>query len=136
MMQERDLEERTALQVLHAIQTGVHTTAVSKGWWSDIDRIYQHLSDYPSDQIRMRLMTIMEKMMLAVSELGEGVEGLRLLLKDDKLTEYDSIEIEIADTVIRLFDLAEYFQLRLPEAIIDKMDYNKAREFRHGGKSA
>ena len=140
MTEERDREERIALDVLHAIQTGIHTTAKSKGWLQDLDGLQHALRQgstaFVMDTERLRLMALMEKLMLVVSELGEGVEGLRSKLMDDKLSSYSSLEVELADVMIRIFDLAEYFQLRVSEAMIDKMKYNKSRAFKHGGKAA
>jgi len=43
----------------------------------------------------------------------------------------DSFEDEIADTVIRLFDLSQGFGIDLEFHIRQKIDYNKTRPFKH-----
>lgn len=50
-----------------------------------------------------------ELLMLVVTELAEGVEGLRKNLMDDHLPHRKMIEVELADAMIRLFDFAAGF---------------------------
>lgn len=47
-----------------------------------------------------------ELLMLAVSELAEAMEGHRKNLMDDKLPHRAMFEVELADCLIRIFDLA------------------------------
>jgi NTP pyrophosphatase (non-canonical NTP hydrolase) len=68
------------------------------------------------------------KLMLIVSELAEALEGDRKNLMDDKLPQYHSRETELADAVIRIFDLAGAYNLRLADAFFDKLNYNKTRQ--------
>ncbi len=68
------------------------------------------------------------------AELGEATEAYRKDLIDDHIPEFKGIEAELADTVIRIMNMAAAKKLRVAEAIIAKMKYNKSRPFRHGGK--
>jgi NTP pyrophosphatase (non-canonical NTP hydrolase) len=113
----RLLNESLTKQAISELMYHIHQTATSKGWWEK-DR------DYP------------ELLMLVVSELSEGLEGVRRSepRKSDKIPEFSEIEEELADAVIRIMDMCEHKGLRLGEAMIEKMKYNDAREFRHGGK--
>ncbi len=43
---------------------------------------------------------------------------------------------ELADTVIRAFDTADYHKIDIGQAILAKMRFNAKREFKHGGKLA
>lgn len=54
-----------------------------------------------------------ELMMLVVSELAEALEGHRKDLMDDKLPHRKMFEVELADAVIRLLDVAGGFKLDL-----------------------
>jgi NTP pyrophosphatase (non-canonical NTP hydrolase) len=68
------------------------------------------------------------KLMLIVSELAEALEGDRKNLMDDKIAVYQARETELADAVIRIFDLAGAYNLRLADAFFDKLNYNKTRQ--------
>lgn len=65
--------------------------------------------------------------MLCVSELSEAMEGHRKGLKDDKLPEREMFEVELADCLIRIFDMAGEFGLDLDGAFEEKMTYNAVR---------
>ena len=68
-----------------------------------------------------------ELLMLCVSELAEAMEGHRKNLPDDKLPHRSMFEVELADCLIRIFDLAGARGLDLGGAFIEKMDYNARR---------
>jgi NTP pyrophosphatase (non-canonical NTP hydrolase) len=61
------------------------------------------------------------------SEASEALEAFR---KDDK----KNFEEELADIVIRVMDCARGLQIDLDSAILSKMEKNKHRGWRHGGK--
>jgi NTP pyrophosphatase (non-canonical NTP hydrolase) len=100
-----------------ALQAEVHETAVNKGWW-ETDREHGTL------------------LMLMVGELAEAMEAARKGNPPDSyLPQFDAITVELADTVIRIMDYAERYNLRVAEAIVAKAEYNKSRPHRHGGKA-
>jgi NTP pyrophosphatase (non-canonical NTP hydrolase) len=93
------------------------------------------------------------RLMLVTSELGEALEAdrkdrhhtinPRLILDiedDDEFVSIfrdgvkDSFSDEIADAVIRLFDLSEHYNIDLEAHIAAKMRYNSTREYKHGKK--
>ncbi|MBY3756749.1 hypothetical protein GBZ26_08300 [Azospirillum formosense] len=75
-----------------------------------------------------------EMLCLIHSEISEGMEGYRKGLKDDKLPHRSMIEVELADALIRIFDLAGYLET-LPEyegfdlagAVLEKVEFNTTR---------
>lgn len=67
-------------------------------------------------------------LMLTVSELAEAMEGDRKDLMDDKLPHRKMFEVEIADALIRMFDMAGRHKLDLDGAIKEKMEYNRTRK--------
>ena len=69
-----------------------------------------------------------ELLMLTTSELAEALEGHRKDLMDDKLPHRKMFEVEIADTLIRLLDIAAGMNLDLAGAFEEKMEFNAKRE--------
>lgn len=74
------------------------------------------------------------KYALMHSELSEGLEGVRKPGPSDKIPEFTIEEEELADTIIRIMDYAGRFGLRIASAIVAKIEFNKSRGYKHGGK--
>lgn len=83
-------------------------------------------------QLKYILDVKLSKIALMHSELGEMTEGVRKPHQDEHCPEFTSEEVELADTLIRAFDYAEAFGLRLEEAILAKMEVNAGRPYKHG----
>lgn len=67
------------------------------------------------------------KIALIHSEVSEMLEGVRKGLMDDHLTHRPMEEVEAADILIRLFDLAGARKWDLDGAVEEKRAYNKQR---------
>lgn len=96
----------------------IHSTACDKGFWEDgVER---------NDG---------EMLCLIHSEISEALEALRAgNPPDDKLPTFNSVEVELADAVIRIMDLAEARGWQVAKAIEAKAKFNKSRPFKHGKK--
>lgn len=68
-----------------------------------------------------------ELLCLIHSEVSEAMEGERKGLMDDHLPNRSMAEVELADTLIRIFDYAGGFGYDLQGAFEEKMAYNKTR---------
>lgn len=68
-----------------------------------------------------------EMLALVHSEISEALEGHRKNLMDDKLPDRPMIEVELADAIIRIFDIAGGLDLDLGGAFVDKLRYNRTR---------
>ena len=102
----------------------VHETAVSKGWWNDEngDR-----ADRNDGEIFSNFH----------AEISEAWESFRCGNPDsEKIQGFSQIEEELADCIIRIMDYAVARDFDVAAAILAKMEYNKSREYRHGGKKA
>lgn len=103
---------------LNALVGVCHNAAFTAGWWTDLETKQPTVG---------RPHVVGEKLMLVVSELAEAMEGHRKSLKDDKLPHRDMIEVELADAVIRICDLAGALKLDLGSAVVEKLAYNANR---------
>ena len=74
-----------------------------------------------------------EKIALIHTELSECLEAMRHGDgPDEHLPHHRNAEIELADAVIRIFDLAAHEHMDIGSAIIEKMRFNMSRPFKHG----
>ena len=70
---------------------------------------------------------VAQKLCLIHSEISEAMEGHRKGLMDDKLPHRSMIEVELADAVIRIADLAGALGLDLGGAVAEKLAFNSTR---------
>lgn len=96
-----------------AAQAICNTLAERAGWWDGID---------PMDPTQAAA-----KLALIHSEVSEALEGVRKGEMDSHLPHRKAEEVELADAMIRIFDLAGARGLDLAGAIVDKLAYNITR---------
>lgn len=46
----------------------------------------------------------------------------------------EGIPSELADVIIRIFDMCHHYGIDIEKALIEKHEYNKTRPYKHGGK--
>ena len=97
------------------LQDLCHGAAAEAGWWPDINDIRRDNRIVPT------------KLCLIHSEISEAMEGHRKGAQDDKLPHRPAIEVELADALIRIYDLAGALELDLGGALAEKMEFNRNR---------
>jgi hypothetical protein len=113
-----------------------HKTALDHGWWES--------GDHP----------ILEQLMLMVTELAEAAEEVRtghqvgfIYYNADRTVETpggvplpkpEGFLAELADVLIRMGDTIDQYGLtdQFIAVLTEKLQYNKYRPYRHGGKTA
>lgn len=105
------------------LQHESHATAVEKGWWDGERPFGDQVANFHAE----------------VSEAWE--EYRKQGLDPDKFLYFvdgkpEGIAAELADVLIRIGDTCEHYNIPLEEAIAAKLEYNKTRPYRHGGKKA
>lgn len=122
------LKQETAIrQAAGLLQSVCHEASLRAGWWLDLKTKADYVAEVRSGS-RLGKALVAEKLALVHSEISEALEGHRKGLQDDKLPHRPMIEVELADAVIRIADLAGALGLHLGEAIAEKLEYNSQRE--------
>ena len=116
-MTDFSLDQHALIRAGETLVRQCHGASFAAGWWHDLNtgELYDADAKVP------------EKLMLTVSELAEAMEGHRKNLADDKLPHRSMLEVELADAVIRIADLAGRLSLDLGGAIAEKMAFNANR---------
>ena len=103
-----------------------HKASVEAGWWKDITTGADFAAEVRNGTSLGKAL-VAEKLCLIHSEISEAMEGHRKGLSDDKLPHRLQIEVELADAVIRIADLAGALGLDLGGAIAEKIRFNAQR---------
>lgn len=123
------------------LQEACHTASYNAGWWQDLSTGTDFREEVRTGT-RLGKALVAEKLVLVHSEISEALEGYRKGLMDDKLPHRPALEVELADAIIRIMDLAGALNLDMAGAIIEKQAFNAQRpdhkpenRLSEGGKS-
>jgi hypothetical protein len=115
-MNGREITSRGFLaQDINDLVYTCHNDQVDAGWWHD------SITGAPLQRNFGELIALIH------SELSEALEGDRKDLMDDKLPQYKMADVEMADVLIRLCDLAGARGVNLGEITVAKLAYNRQR---------
>ena len=95
----------------------IHQQNIDAGWWTDLQ----------TGESLVGKRNVPEMLALIHSEVSEALEGHRTGEPDKHLPHRSNFEVELADAVIRIFDLAGGMGLDLGGAIAEKREVNRRR---------
>lgn len=97
------------------------------GWYGEIDEIRYSLNGKDRLQNYFDKTVNASRLALIHSEVSEALEGVRKDKSDDHLPYLKSVDVELADTLIRIFDFAGENGIDLERAVREKFAYNQRR---------
>lgn len=99
------------------------------GWYDEYENIIGFLEREMGGDAAVFVLNAFNAQRIALmhSELSEALEGIRKNKADDHLPHLSSVAVELADTLIRVFDFCGKNGINLEEAIVQKLAYNAQR---------
>ena len=124
---------------LNSVAAIINQRNVAAGWWTNLETGESMITQAGEKPKR----NVPEMLMLIVTEVAEAMEGYRKGIKDDHLPHRDMLEVELADALIRILDMAHGIGYDIGGAVAEKLDYNMRRadhkienRLKDGGKKA
>lgn len=130
-----ELENNASIiQGVTELRNVCYSKSASAGWWTNLKT---------GEPVEITVEVFLSKLALIHSEISEALEGYRKGLMDDHLPHRTMAEVELADAVIRIMDLAGKMGYDIAGAIVEKIAYNSKRpdhklenRVKEGGKKA
>lgn len=119
---------RTAMgSVINTLCHEAHDIAVEHGFYEEQVDLEEYLAskDEPDKHAAVMMNFTLAQLAKIASEVGEAVGAIQH-------GEYLQLHEELADVVIRVFDLADYLDFRLGDCVMLKMEKNRKRPWKHG----
>jgi len=95
-------------KIIRCLAAEIHAASVDAGYW-DNPRDFSELTGIVTKEVAK-----------AYNSLGEG--------EDQKIKGKRKVEVDFADAIIMIFDIAEEMKLDVAGALIRKIDFNKNRK--------
>jgi len=126
--------------MLNELARYIHKNAVEHGWWetergipellalvhSEVSEALEEWRDDNRPNMVYYNMSNGYQACFATQDIKNPPPGLKP----------EGVPVELADVIIRILDMVEYFGIDIDKVIQLKMAYNLTRPYRHGGKLA
>ena len=120
---DRAVELNGGLATLNQLAKKVHALAVEKGWWEGERSVSEQIANF-HDEISEAWQEYRNGNHPTFTYYNPGSE------------KPEGFPIEMADLIIRVLDTCAAYNIDIEAAIRLKHEFNKTREWRHGGKLA
>lgn len=117
-------QQQTYADTLNELARDIFNRNEEAGWWKDPTTGYNLKPGFACDQYTRNTGLVLA---LIHSEVSEALEGFRKNLNDDHLKHRKMAEVELADTIIRIMDLAGAYGFDIGGALVEKLEYNANR---------
>jgi hypothetical protein len=108
--------------VIHYLVEESFNNAAEHGWW-DEERSF-------GDLIALMHSELSE----ALEHYRDGADIGKIHWTGENEDKPDGVAVEFADVLIRIFDAVGFYGIPLAEALAVKLEYNRTRPFKHGGR--
>lgn len=133
----------TAVLGMAIFKHAVHVTAKEKGWWTSGSRNFGEALSLIHSEISEALEAYRDGDDIKdigyeypdTYDLKNGLDEV-VAVSTDGEPKPVGVASELADVIIRIFDLAEGLGIPVVDALMEKHTYNLSRPHRHGGKRA
>lgn len=122
-------------EVINSFIQECHKTSIEKGFYDNVN---------PNDErfIGTQIALMHSELSEALEEVRDGNIGIYYSVNktfskgptehENMKVKPEGLAVELADCVIRIFDLCGALNIDLYRALEEKMDYNNHREYKHG----
>ena len=123
--------DRDAPRVITDTAQAAHRVNVANGWWQERERLAAQGKE-------AKATVILAALGLVTSEVAEAMEAVR---KHDPATwrdtaTKDTLARELGGAVVRIMDIAVWLRIDLGQAVVEEIEANATRGYKHGGKAA
>lgn len=124
------------VSTINDLANACHSNSREKGFYNDFIYGWDNFNKHRKiEQIASRIALIHSEASEALECIRQSDFGSVSLITISETGKPEGLASELADVVIRVFDLATALDIDIGSAIILKMRYNSKRPHLHGGKN-
>jgi hypothetical protein len=135
MLDVEQYADNEIIDLFDVFRDSIYMLARKKGWWPELEG----MTNNPSAEEFQRFVdkiNIPERIAKIHSELSEAYEAARdpVWLQDKHCPAFTNFSIELADSMLAIFNLAGALQIPIGAAMLAKIKADEKRPYKHGNK--